>query len=196
VARGFITHSVVGRIRIATPLLWVTIFWLFFGVFDNLPRQCQSARWSLTKPKPRTVRRRAAGKPLHPKNATDNIHRNGTRELLTGMTVEGETNYFGHQNATDDYIAGDMQSDSRRYEWVHSNFYPNTFKNIDGHGRLPDGTPVFFASMNFYTEARERNGTMHKATRRLIVAYAVNASGHTAIYSISQIDPDSLRPHR
>src|ERR1700722_5083824 len=36
-------------------------------------------------------------------------------KALTGMTVEGETNYFGHQNATDDYIAGDMQSDSRRY---------------------------------------------------------------------------------
>ena len=70
------------------------------------------------------------------------------------LTVDGEINYFGHQNATDDYIAGDMQSDSRRYEWVHSNYYPNTFRNIDGHGRLPDGTPVFFASMNFYTEAR------------------------------------------
>jgi hypothetical protein len=117
-------------------------------------------------------------------------------KTLTGMTVDGNINYFGHQNATDDYIAGDMQSDSRRYEWVHSNYYPNTFRNIDGHGRLPDGTPVFFASMNFYTEARERNGTIHKATRRLIVAYAVNSLGNTAIYSISQIDPDSLRPHR
>lgn len=115
-------------------------------------------------------------------------------KTLTGMTVDGQTNYFGHQNTTDDYIAGDLQSDSRRYEWVHSNYYPDTFRNI--HANRPDGTPVFFASMNFYTEARERNGTIHKANRRLIVAYAVKPSGNTAIYSISQIDPDSLGPHR
>jgi S1-C subfamily serine protease len=43
---------------------------------------------------------------------------------LTGMTVSGLVNYFGHRHVTNAFIAQDMQNDSRNYTWVHSTVYP------------------------------------------------------------------------
>jgi hypothetical protein len=106
-------------------------------------------------------------------------------KTLTGMTVDGQVSYFGHNEASNDSIQSDLESDSRTYASVHSSYYPDTFIQIFNHGRTSDGNPIMIASMNFYTEARENGGKLHKAKTRFFVSYAVDSAGHTAIYYLA-----------
>ena len=105
---------------------------------------------------------------------------------LTGMTVDGLVNYFGHKHVTNAYIAQDMQNDSRTYVWIHSTLFPNTFTHevSDQYSSHWNG-PMNYDSMNIYSEAMEKNGKLHKATTRLTVGYVIDPSGHPAIYSLT-----------
>lgn len=105
---------------------------------------------------------------------------------LTGMTVDGLVNYFGHRHVRNTYIAQDMQNDSRNYAWVHSTASPNTFTHevSDQYSSYWSG-PMLYDSINTYTEAMERNGKLHKATTRLTVGYVIDSSGRPAIYSLT-----------
>ena len=105
---------------------------------------------------------------------------------LTGMTVDGLVNYFGHRHVTNAYIAQDMQNDSRTYQWVHSTIYPNTFSHevSDQYSSNWSGA-MLYDSINIYSEALERNGKLHKAMTRLTVGYVIDSSGHPAIYSLT-----------
>jgi hypothetical protein len=105
---------------------------------------------------------------------------------LTGMTVSGLVNYFGHRHVTNAFIAQDMQNDSRNYAWVHSTLYPNTFTHevSDQYSSYWSG-PMLYDSINIYSEAQERNGKLHKALTRLTVGYIIDSSGRPAIYSLT-----------
>jgi hypothetical protein len=105
---------------------------------------------------------------------------------LTGMTVSGLVNYFGHRHVTNAFIAQDMQNDSRNYAWVHSTLYPNTFTHevSDQYSSYWSG-PMLYDSINIYSEAQERNGKLHKALTRLSVGYVIDSSGRPAIYSLT-----------
>jgi Trypsin-like peptidase domain len=105
---------------------------------------------------------------------------------LTGMTVDGLVNYFGHRHVRNAFIAQDMQNDSRNYAWVHSTLYPNTFTHevSDQYSSYWSG-PMIYDSINMYTEAMERGGKLHRATTRLTVGYVIDSSGRPAIYSLT-----------
>ncbi len=105
---------------------------------------------------------------------------------LTGMTVDGLVNYFGHRHFKNASIAQDMQNDSRNYTWVHSTTYPNTFTHevSDQYSSYWSG-PMLYDSINVYSEALERNGKLHKALTRLTVGYVIDSSGRPAIYSLT-----------
>jgi len=105
---------------------------------------------------------------------------------LTGMTVDGLVNYFGHRHFQNAYITQDMQNDSQNYTWVHSTTYPNTFTHevSDQYSSYWSG-PMLYDSINVYSEALERNGKLHKALTRLTVGYVIDSSGRSAIYSLT-----------
>ena len=105
---------------------------------------------------------------------------------LTGMTVDGLVNYFGHKHVKNAFIAQDMQNDSRNYTWVHSTAYPDSFSHevSDQYSSYWSG-PMVYDSINIYSEAQERNGKLHKAMTRLTVGYVIDASGRPAIYSLT-----------
>jgi hypothetical protein len=107
-------------------------------------------------------------------------------KTLTGMTVGGLVNYFGHKHVANAYIAQDMQNDSRNYSWVRSTVHPNTFTHevSDQYSSYWSG-PMLYDSIDMYSEALERNGKLHKATTRLTVGYVIDSSGRPAIYSLS-----------
>jgi hypothetical protein len=105
---------------------------------------------------------------------------------LTGMTVDGLVNYFGHKHVKNAFIAQDMQNDSRNYTWVHSTAYPDSFSHevSDQYSSYWSG-PMVYDSINVYSEAQERNGKLHKAMTRLTVGYVIDSSGRPAIYSLT-----------
>jgi hypothetical protein len=93
---------------------------------------------------------------------------------LTAYTADGEVNYFGRLNTTNEYIRQDMQQDMQTYSSSHSIRYLNTFNRETAGNRVYD-------SITVYSEIQERRGRLHKALTRLTVGYTLT-NGVPAIY--------------
>jgi hypothetical protein len=85
---------------------------------------------------------------------------------LTTYTADGEVDYFGRRNTTNDYIDRDMQQDKQTYSSSNSTRYLNPFK------RQTVGNTIY-DSIDVYSEIQERRGRLHKALTRLTVGYTV-----------------------
>jgi TIR domain len=75
-------------------------------------------------------------------------------------TVDKQTDYFGHKNASNAFIQHDMERDTRSYKWTR--FVPDlsTFETSLGH-----------ESIEFHSDALDVQGTEHKARCRLDIYY-------------------------
>jgi hypothetical protein len=75
-------------------------------------------------------------------------------------TVDKQTDYFGHKNASNAFIQHDMEQDTRSYKWTR--FVPDlsTFETSLGH-----------ESIEFHSDALDVQGKEHKARCRLDIYY-------------------------
>jgi TIR domain-containing protein len=75
-------------------------------------------------------------------------------------TVDKQTDYFGHKNASNAFIQQDMEQDTRSYKWTR--FVPDlsTFETSLGHD-----------SIVFQSDALDVKGKEHKARCRLDINY-------------------------
>jgi hypothetical protein len=76
-------------------------------------------------------------------------------------TVDKQTDYFGHKNASNAFIQHDMEQDNRSYKWTR--FVPDlsTFETSLGH-----------ETIEFHSDALDVQGKEHKARCRLDIYYA------------------------
>jgi hypothetical protein len=75
-------------------------------------------------------------------------------------TVDKQTDYFGHKNASNAFIQQDMEQDARSYKWFR--FVPDlsTFETSLGHD-----------SIEYDSNALDVRGKEHKARCRLDIYY-------------------------
>jgi hypothetical protein len=75
-------------------------------------------------------------------------------------TIDGVTDYFGHKNATNDYIEQDMKQDARSYKWCK--FVPDLSTLESSSNR---------ESVEYDSDALDSRGKEHKARCRLEIYY-------------------------
>jgi hypothetical protein len=103
---------------------------------------------------------------------------------VTRFTVSGHVNYFGHAKVSNDFIIKDMLDDDRNYSWVKSVIDPDSFTHEISNEYSPHWSgPMNYDSITEYTEARESNGRMHRATVRMTVGYTL-VNGMPNIYAL------------
>ena len=80
-------------------------------------------------------------------------------------TLDKQTDYFGHKNASDSFIQKDMEHDARSYRWCK--FAPDlsTFETSPGHD-----------SIQFDSDALDISGKKHKARCRLDIYYTPSST--------------------
>jgi hypothetical protein len=79
--------------------------------------------------------------------------------LLT-YTQDKRTNYFGHKNASNAFIAQDMEQDAKSYRWFKFNPDLDTFQTSPGHD-----------SIEYDSRALDIRGKEHNARCRLEIYY-------------------------
>lgn len=84
-------------------------------------------------------------------------------------TLDKETNYFGHKNASNSFIQKDMEQDAKTYALVRFSPDVSTF-----HTSLEQD--VRHDSIEYDSEAKEVSGKQHKARCRLDIYYAPSSS--------------------
>ncbi|MBV8274727.1 MAG: protein kinase [Verrucomicrobia bacterium] len=84
-------------------------------------------------------------------------------------TLDKETNYFGHKNASSSYIQKDMEQDARTYASCRFSADVRTFRTALEQDLRHD-------SIEFDSEAKEVSGKQHKARCRLDIYYAPSLS--------------------
>ena len=79
---------------------------------------------------------------------------------FSAYTVDKQTDYFGHKNASNAFIQQDMEQDARSYKWCR--FVPDlsTFETSLGHD-----------SIEYHSDALDVRGKEHKARCRLDIYY-------------------------
>jgi hypothetical protein len=103
---------------------------------------------------------------------------------LSPYLVPGHVNYFGHRYASPSFIRNDMNNDARSYAAVNYTYYPDTFTHEVSNEYSPHWVgPMLYDTITTYTEAREFNGRVHRATTRFTVGYTV-VNGVTNIYAM------------
>jgi len=103
---------------------------------------------------------------------------------LSPYLVPGHVNYFGHRYASPSFIRNDMTNDARTYAAVNCTYYPDTFTHEVSNEYSPHWVgPMLYDTITTYTEAREFNGRVHRATTRFTVGYTV-VNGVTNIYAM------------
>ena len=87
------------------------------------------------------------------------IETHDSRAFLA-YTVDKQTDYFGHKNASNAFIQQDMEQDARSYKWFR--FVPDlsTFETSLGHD-----------SIEYHSDALDVRGQEHKARCRLDIYY-------------------------
>ena len=75
-------------------------------------------------------------------------------------TIDGATDYFGHKNATKDYIERDLKQDARSYKWCR--FVPDLSTLESSSNR---------ESVEYDSDALDSRGKEHKARCRLEIYY-------------------------
>jgi hypothetical protein len=83
---------------------------------------------------------------------------------ICNYIADGVVNYFGHSNASADFIRKDMEGDAKTYRWTRT--YPDrsTFRRF-----VKDG--VVYESVEERTEALEYSGRHHQAHCLFEIAY-------------------------
>jgi len=77
-----------------------------------------------------------------------------------------------------------MNNDARSYAAVNYTYYPDTFTHEVSNEYSPHWVgPMLYDTITTYTEAREFNGRVHRATTRFTVGYTV-VNGVTNIYAM------------
>jgi serine/threonine protein kinase len=89
--------------------------------------------------------------------------------IFLTYTLDKETNYFGHKNASNSFIQKDMEQDAKTYGLVRFSPDVSTF-----HTSLEQD--VRHDSIEFDSEAKEVSGKQHKARCRLDIYYAPSSS--------------------
>src|SRR5260221_134848 len=103
---------------------------------------------------------------------------------LSPYLVPGHVNYFGHRYASPSFIRNDMTNDARTYTAVNCTYYPDTFTHDESNDDSPHWVgPMLYDNITTYTEARDFNGRVHRATIRFTVGYTV-VNGVTNIYAM------------
>jgi hypothetical protein len=97
-------------------------------------------------------------------------------QTLTRYTLNGMTNYFGHNRATNAFIRRDMEGDARNYRVCSSRPELSTFRSWTTNDGLTHD------EIELYTEALEVSGKQHHAHCLLEVIYEPEKS--YAIYSL------------
>jgi hypothetical protein len=106
-------------------------------------------------------------------------------QTLTTHFVDGHINYFGHRNASINYIIQDIESDSRIYGRPNYTCYWDTFKQkISQEFSAQWSGPMIYDSVNVYAVIEERGGRTHHAMERLTVGYTWT-NNRLTIYSIT-----------
>ena len=101
-------------------------------------------------------------------------------QTLKSYFIDGQTNYFGHRNASIAYIVNDIQNDSRQFGRQNWTIYWNTFRHEN------DGN-MAYDSVNAYVMIEEPAVRLHRALERLTIGYAwdPNAVHGIIIHSIT-----------
>jgi Trypsin-like peptidase domain len=103
---------------------------------------------------------------------------------LAPYLVDGHVNYFGHRDATLQYIARDMENDRLQYPSSQATYYADTFTHEVSDEYSPHWTgPMLYDSINVYSVVTERSGRVHRALIRLTVGYTLN-NGALRIYAL------------
>ena len=103
---------------------------------------------------------------------------------LAPYLVDGHVNYFGHRDATLQYIARDMENDRLQYPSSQATYYADTFTHEVSDEYSPHWTgPMLYDSINVYSVVTERSGRVHRALKRLTVGYTLN-NGALRIYAL------------
>ena len=103
---------------------------------------------------------------------------------LSPYLVPGHVNCLGHRYASPSFIRSDMTNDARTYAVVNCTYYPDTFTHEVSNEYSPHWVgPMLYDTITTYTEAREFNGRVHRATTRFTVGYTV-VNGVTNIYAM------------
>jgi hypothetical protein len=106
-------------------------------------------------------------------------------QTLTTHFVDGHINYFGHRNASINYIIHDIESDARIYGRPHYTCYWDTFKHeISQELSAQWSGPMIYDSVSVYAVIEERGGRTHHAMERLTVGYTW-AQNQLTIYSLT-----------
>jgi hypothetical protein len=103
---------------------------------------------------------------------------------LSPYLVPGHVNYFGHRDASPSFIRNDMTNDARTYAAVNCTYYPDTLTHEVSNEYSPHWVGLMlYDTITTYTEAREFNGRVPRATTRFTVGYTV-VNGVTNIYAM------------
>ena len=94
-------------------------------------------------------------------------------QALLAHTVNGQTDYFGHKNASTAFIRKDMERDAKAYKYLK--FVPDltTFQASPGRD-----------SIEYDSDALDVRGKRHKARCRLNIYYAPGSSSQLQALSL------------
>ena len=100
---------------------------------------------------------------------------------LLSYTLDKETDYFGHKNASSAFIKQDMMQDARSYKWCR--FLPDlsTFQTSLGHD-----------SIEYDSDALDVRGKEHKARCRLDIYYTITVPPRLQALS-AKVLPNNLQ---
>ena len=100
------------------------------------------------------------------------IETHNSRALLA-YTVDRQTDYFGHKNASTAFIQQDMEQDAKSYKYLKFAPHLSTFKTSLGHD-----------SIEYDSDALDVRGKRHKARCRLDIFYTPTSSPQVQTLSL------------